>query len=228
MSARSMAALAAALVVAAAAFSPVFDRLADASFAWHMVQHLALLFAVPLLLLSARPFGLFAAAAGKRRTAAFVRATRPLHALGRAPVGLCALIAVLWVTHFSGLYEASLEHPLVHVAEHGLYLLAGTLFWLPVLAPPPLRPASFPERLFYLTIALPQGALLGAALDGARAPLYAHYAALASPAAALTDQHAAAAVMWIGGGLTIFAALLSTLGVWALRETRAEPAASLS
>ncbi len=218
---RTVAWFAAAAAVAAVALSPQLDARADASFAWHMAQHLALIFAIPLLVLLGHPFQAFAALAGKRRTAALVRSTRPLHALARTPVALGIFVATLWVAHYSPLYELALEHPAVHLGEHALFFLAGTVFWLPILAPAPLKPPSYPERLIYLFLALPQGALLGAALDTARAPLYAHYVAIGGTAWALADQRNGAAVMWLAGGLIVFCTLLATLGVWARRETLA-------
>jgi putative membrane protein len=220
-----MIALCAAALLALVALSPPMDRLADSSFAWHMAQHLLLLYAIPLLVLLARPFEWFASWAGKARTAAFVRATRPLHVLCAPPVALVGYVAVLWLAHFSALYELALEHPLVHVAEHALFLLAGTLFWIPVVAPPPIRPPSYVTRLLYLVVALPQGAFLGAALTSSGVPLYKHYVATLGAAKALVDQQNAGAVMWIGGGLTIFVALLATLGAWAMRERDSEEGA---
>ncbi|HEY6487311.1 MAG TPA: cytochrome c oxidase assembly protein [Candidatus Cybelea sp.] len=217
MNARTWYLLAAALA-AAAAVAPPLDRLADGSFAWHMVQHLLLLFVVPLLLLCTHPFELFVAVAGKRTTTAFVRATRALHVVAQPPAALAAFTGTLWLTHFTPLYELSLANPLVHAGEHLLYLAAGTLFWLPVLAPPPLRPLAYPARLLYLAIALPQGALVAMAIGSARVPLYPHYAMLAGRQSALSDQAAAAALMWIVGGLAVLIALLTTLGTWAKRE----------
>lgn len=219
--------LGAAALAAAGAVSPLFDALADRSFAWHMLQHLVLLYVVSLLVLLARPFELFAAIAGKRQTARFVRASRPLHALALPPVALAFFVATLWATHYSGLYEDSLENAWVHAGEHLLYLAAGTIFWLPVVAAPPVRPASFPMRLLYLAVALPQGALLAMALLSARTPLFPHYAAvLGSASAALADQRNAAAVMWIAGGLVVLGALLLTLGEWARRESEGVPSGS--
>lgn len=194
------------------------DAPSDASFAWHMAEHLLLLFIVPLLLLLAHPFEPLARLAGKATTAAFVRATRPLHVLASAPFALAFFAATMWATHFTGLYEASLQNWLVHVAEHALYIAAGTLFWLPVLAPPPLRPLPYPARLFYLAIALPQGALVVLAMNSARSPLYPHYIAIEGWRGALADQANAVALMWIVGGLIVFTALLATLAVWAHRE----------
>jgi putative membrane protein len=194
------------------------DAPSDASFAWHMLQHLLLLFIVPLLLLLARPFEPLARVSGKKSTAAFVRATKPLHVLASAPVALGTFVATLWLTHFTGLYEAALQHQAIHVAEHLLYIAAGTLFWLPVLAPPPLRPLPYPARLFYLAIALPQGALVAMAINSARSPLYAQYVATEGWRNALADQSNAAAIMWISGGLLVFVAFLTTLAVWAHRD----------
>jgi len=209
-----------ALVLGVAALAPPVDALADRSFTWHMLQHLVILYGVPALVLLARPFETFAAVAGKAKTARFVHATRPLHVVTSPHVALAVFVATLWLTHFSGLYERSLESAPIHFAEHLVYFTAGAFFWLPVLAPPPLRPCSFPARLLFLTLALPQGALLGMALGSARAPLYPHYVALqGSVSAALRDQHDAAALMWIAGGMIVLAALLLTLGVWARRET---------
>jgi len=217
---RSLLLLTAATAIAATALSPPFDRLADRSFAWHMLQHMLLLYPVALLLLAARPLEIFAALAGKRGTALTVRAMRRLEGVMAPWITLAFFTAVLWITHFSSLYEGSLENGWIHVGEHALYLIAGVAFWLPVLAPPPIRPLNYPARLLYLIVALPQGALLGLALFSAATPLYAHYLAVAPSAAqALDDQRNAAALMWIAGGLAVLLAMLFTLGAWARRES---------
>jgi cytochrome c oxidase assembly factor CtaG len=190
-----------------------------------MVQHIALFYLVTLLLVLARPFNLFARITGKRATAIFVRATRPLHVLAFPPVAFVIFVATLWATHFSPLYELALNASWAHVAEHSLYLASGVVFWLPVVAPAPLRPLGYPARLLYLIVALPQGALLAMVIASAREPLYSHYAAVAgSRAAALADQGDAAAAMWILGGLVLLGAFLLTLAAWARREADQVPA----
>jgi cytochrome c oxidase assembly factor CtaG len=216
---RSGVLLGSAVAIGGAAVAPPMDWLADESFAWHMAQHLLLVYPVALLLLLARPLDLYARFAGKASLAKFVNALRPLHTFAWPPAALAFFIGVLWATHFSPLYEASLEQPAVHVAEHFLFLAAGCIFWLPVVGPPPLRPLPYPARLFYLVVALPQGALLGMVITSAREPLYAHYTMMHGLRAALADQGNAAAVMWIAGGLAIFTGLLVTLAVWAKRES---------
>ncbi len=198
--------------------SPAMDARADGSFAWHMVQHLALVFLIAPALVASRPFQTFTAIVPKAFVARTVRATQWMHAFAHPVPALLLFVATMWATHFSGLYELALEHTWAHVAEHALYLGAGILFWLPVFGPPPLRPLPYPARLLYLFVALPQAALLAFALGGARHVLYPHYASVMGTAAALGDQSNAAAVMWIGGGLVLFVAFLATFGAWAARE----------
>ena len=117
----------------------VLDRLADTSFAWHMVEHLILLFVIPLLVLLARPLAIARAIAGKRMTASFVRMTHGLHVLGHPALAFVLVTAYLWTLHFSPFYEepASSIRSCPLAGEHALLLAAGTLFWLPVLCPPP-------------------------------------------------------------------------------------------
>ena len=105
----------------------VLDHLADTSFAWHMVEHLILLFIIPLLVLLARPLTIARAIAGKRLTASFVRKTHKLHVLGHPALAFVLVTAYLWTLHFSPFYEGALEHPLVHAGEHALLLAAGTV-----------------------------------------------------------------------------------------------------
>lgn len=201
------------------------DRLIDTSFAWHMVQHLILLFVIPPLLFAVQPFRIAARLMKKQQLASLVSAMRPLHMLGHPVAALAVFVATMWATHFTPLYEYALENAWAHAGEHALYLFAGMLFWLPVFGPPPLRPLPYPLRLLYLMVALPQGALLAFAIDSAQRPLYAHYA-MREAASALADQHNAAAIMWIGGGLAIFTAFLITIAIWANRESTGERSVS--
>jgi putative membrane protein len=205
-----------AAAMTAIALSPTIDRYAGASFAWHMLQHIVLLFIVPFFLVASAPFTVFAHFASHRATAVVVRFSRSIHITAHPAFALAVFIGTLWLTHFSGLYNLALEHEWVHALQHAVYLTAGIVFWLPVLAPPPLHPQPFPVRLLYLLIALPQGALLAFALGSGRRVLYAHYAA--NPAA-LSDQSNGAALMWIAGGMIVFVAFLGTLGAWAVRES---------
>ena len=206
--------------IAGAAVLGRLDALADTSLAWHMVQHLALVaFAAPLLLLGA-PLRLALAALPARaasRAAAVLR-SGPLRALTHPAVAWLQFAIVLYVSHFSPLYEAALENDGVHAAEHLLYMTSALIFWTPLLAvaPAPHAPPH-PVRILALFLALPMSAFLGFAFYVEHRVLYAHYAAQPG---ALADQMNAGAVMWLAGGTPLLAALLAIVADWGARERR--------
>jgi cytochrome c oxidase assembly factor CtaG len=121
--------LAAMVLVLVALCSPV-DRLAEQLFFMHMVQHLLLLDFVPILVMLSltkvilRPL--------TRRLVRLEQAAGPL----AHPVFAIVLYAgfmVLW--HVPAMYDAALEHPVVHVLEHVTFGLAGGLYWWFLLSP---------------------------------------------------------------------------------------------
>lgn len=200
---------------------PPIETLADTSFAWHMTQHVVLMLVGPPLILLGAPLLLAVAAPPPhiaRRITALAQ-TPAGHALFAPVAGWIAFVAVLWMSHFSPLYETALEHPAVHVFEHALYVFAAFLFWASVVqvgyAP---RPVPYAARMLYLFLAIPQGAFLGFAIYAARNVLYAHYLQGRTPALALADQQNGGAVMWIAGGLLLFTAFMCTAGAWAAAE----------
>ncbi len=222
-----IAAFAAGAVCLAVAFEPPLDALADTSFSWHMLQHLIVMFVAPPLLLLGAPL-LLLVAATPAQTARFI--TRIAHSAAGsalfAPVtGWLAFVFVLWGVHFSPLYELALDRPAVHLLEHALFFVAGTLFWGAVVqvgyAP---RPVAFPARMLFLFLALPQGAFVAFAIGASTHPLYAHYA-ISGAAAALADQRSGADLMWIAGGFILFVAFMCEGAAWAFSERRVETAA---
>ena len=131
---------------------------------------------------------------------------------------------VLWASHFSPLFNASLDNEAIHVFEHFLYLGAALLFWYPVVGadPSPWR-LPHPARIGYLFLSMPQMAFLGLAIMSAPGVLYDHYATLArswgpSP---LDDQQWAGGIMWVGGDMLMLIALILAVWVW-LRAEEAE------
>jgi cytochrome c oxidase assembly factor CtaG len=216
----AIVAFAGGLAIVAAALTGPIDDLADASLAWHMVQHLALVtFAAPLLLLGA-PHRLALAALPPRAAAVLSRAlaSTPLRVLTHPVTAWLQFALVLYGAHFSSLYEAALESEAIHAGEHMLFLTSAVIFWTPLLAvaPAPHAP-SHPARLLALFLALPMSAFLGFALWVTRSPLYAHYAAHPG---ALNDQRNAGAVMWLAGGAPLLLAILWCIADWGAREQR--------
>src|SRR4051794_41080144 len=125
---------AAMLVLLVALVSPV-DYLGEHYlFSMHMTQHILIGDIAPLLLLLSlsrvimRP------------------ATRRLNAverrLGRlaSPITFIVLwLALIYLWHIPALYDAAIEHPLVHALEHACFFAAGVLVWWPLIQPVPMR-----------------------------------------------------------------------------------------
>ena len=207
------------------ALEPPLDRLADDSFLAHMAQHMLLVYVVaPLFLLSAPMMLLLGSLdlAKARRLGRFLRG--PFWRALTFPVFTWLFfMAVMWGAHFSALYELSLTDPVVHVAEHALFLTAAILFWQAIIHIGPVSwPVNFPLRVVYVFLAMPQGAFLGLALYQTRMALYPRYVMThgGSTAAALADQHAGGALMWIGGGLLLFVIFMVMVAMWGRYERR--------
>jgi cytochrome c oxidase assembly factor CtaG len=199
------ACFAAGLVVVAVALLGL-DAAAHRSLRGHMLQHLLLVFAAAPLLVLGSPVALALRATGAR-----ARRVLRLPGLARPAVGFAALAGTMAVTHLTGLYDAALAHPALHAAEHIAYLGAAALFWRPVIGadPVPGRPGAV-GRLLYLMLASGPLSLVGVAMEASHHAWYATYAARPG---ALADQHAAGALMWVGGGLAL--AAITILAVWA-------------
>lgn len=215
------------LLAIAVALQSGIERYDTTLFSVHMVQHLLLMFvAPPLLALGAPVTQLMRAATPgvRKRWILPVLHSRPVGVLAHPVVAWLVFASVMWATHFSPLFDLSLEDPLVHDLEHGLYLGSALLFWWPVfgLDPSPHR-MGYPGRLAYLFLQMPQNSFLAMAILFAEAPLYPHYATLGSPYGidALADQRLAAGLMWFVGDVIFLVALLLVLVGWMRSEQRA-------
>jgi putative membrane protein len=180
----------------------------EATLPAHMAQHLLLGLVAPLLLALGAPIRVaFGAFPAHRRALAAA-----LHAVPLRPwMGWAAWTAVMLGTHFTGVYELALHNSFVHVLEHLAYLVAGLLFWAPLLAVDPLpHPPGPAARLAWLLAAMPPMGLVGAKLLRATVA-YPSYPSLA-------DQRTAAGVMWGAGSLLMAVALVAIVFAALLRE----------
>lgn len=211
------------LVVLWVALQSPIDAYADTRLSVHMVQHLLLtMVAAPLLVLGA-PVTLVlraVAPAFRRRWVLPLLRSRPVRLLAAPVVSWAQFALVLWVSHFSPLYEAALRSNGVHALEHLLYVASAVLFWSPVAGvdPSPKR-LSHPARLLYLFLAMPQASFLGLAMWGSSRVLYPTYQAALGPAA-LDDQRLAGTIMGSAGMLVMVPALGLVLLDWLAREER--------
>jgi cytochrome c oxidase assembly factor CtaG len=123
------------------------------------------------------------------------------------------LYAAVLGTHLPAFYDATLTTPVLHDAEHLIYVAAGALMWWPIVDadPMPRRRLDGFGRLAYLIAAMLPMTILGAYLDRATSLVYAGYAAPARALgiSAVTDQQQAGAIMWVLGSTLMIAA-----GLW--------------
>jgi putative copper resistance protein D len=226
--ARQVACFLTGLVVLYVALQSPVDTYADVRLSVHMIQHLLLtMVAAPLLVLGAPVTLVLRAAtpAFRRRWVLPLLRSRPVRQLTAPVVSWAQFALVLWVSHFSPLYEAALRSDGVHAMEHLLYIASAVLFWSPVVGVDPRpKPLSHPARMLYLFLAMPQASFLGLAMWGSSRVLYPSYQAVLGPAA-LADQRLAGTIMGSAGMLVMVPALGMVLLDWLAREERAAASA---
>jgi putative membrane protein len=118
------------LALALVALVSPIDRLGEQLFVMHMVQHLLLLDLSSILLIVGltkvilRPV--------TRRVQSLERAAGPL----ASPVfAVIAYVGGMYLWHVPALYDAALEHPVVHILEHLTFGAIGGLYWWHLLSP---------------------------------------------------------------------------------------------
>jgi putative copper resistance protein D len=184
----------------------------------HMVQHLILLLLAPLLLLGGRPMilALRTLPSGGRRR--LVRILARVRLIAGPWQGLALYFAVAGITHLAWFYDATLTHPLLHDAEHGLYLISGALLLWPILDGDPLPSQRLGGlgKLIYVLASMVPMAVIGAYLNRHTTVVYAPYssATRALGVLAVRDQADAGAIMWVVGNTTMVA-----IGLWATMAT---------
>jgi putative membrane protein len=211
-------------MVSVALVSPI-DYLADRLFWVHMVQHVLLMMVAAPFMLLGRPItlALMGSSPPVRKRVVGVTHSGFARALGSPLLGLGCFAAVLWVSHFSWVYDAALTNNLLHAAEHLVFLLAALLFWWPVVARDPgSARLSYPARLLYLFLAMPVMSLLGLVITMSNHVLYAHYRVTA-PAygmTAMVDQGLGGTIMWASSMVIGTLALSAVLIDWMERDDK--------
>jgi putative copper resistance protein D len=198
----------------------------DVLFWDHMVQHLLLLMVAPPLLVLAQPATLLLHASRNpvhTWTKKLLR-SRTVTWLTWPPFGAALYVGVIVGTHLTSFMTLVLAHEAVHNAEHALYLIAGYLYFLPLLGREPIRwRVSYPTRIFLLFLAMPvdafTGLVLGSEGDNPFPGLAQNRPDWApSP---VTDVHIGGAVMWVGGAGLMFTIMMTVFFAWT-RESRAD------
>lgn len=212
-------ALGAALVLLGIAVMSPLDVAAGRLASAHMVQHLLLGLVVAPLLVLAAPGPRVLRAVPRDVVARGMRIGRVLRIVPgpawwrRMDVAWLANIAVLWGWHAAVPYDAALRNELVHVLQHGSWLLAGWLWWRVVLRHRTAQPGI--RLLFVFTTAMAT-VFLAALMTFAGTAWYDGYRGIADTAGLtpLADQQLAGALMWVPGGLVYPATALWLLVGW--------------
>ena len=216
-----------ALALILVALQSGIERYDTTLFSMHMIQHLILLFPVPILLVQAGPVTLSLRVASPRWRARIlaVLQSRTVGVISHPLVGWTLLVAVMWGTHLSILFDAALEDPLIHNLEHLLFLGTAILFWAPIFSVDPIRHRlRGAAALVYLIAQMPQNSFLGVAIMWSTTPIYPHYATLqrAWGPSPLEDQQLAGAIMWLVGDALFLTAIFVVLAAMARIEERPE------
>jgi cytochrome c oxidase assembly factor CtaG len=197
----------------------------DVLFSVHMIQHLMLIMIAPVLLVAGRPVMLLLHASRNpvhRWTMQLVR-SRVVTALTCPPVAASIYGATIVGTHLTSFMNVVLLHQNVHDAEHLLYLVAGYLYFLPVLGSEPIKwKMSFPTRFVLLALSMPFDTFVGVVLletDHEPFSAYAHTGRTWGPSL-LSDLHLGGAIMWVGGDGIMFFLVVCVFMVF-LRDRRA-------
>jgi len=201
------------------------DTLADRFLAVHMAQHIVLLVVVPPLLLLGAPIAplLRGMPAGRLRAVLGMFVTRLAERVGHPIVCWLAMSVAIWAWHVPAAFELALRSRAWHVLEHASFVLAGLLFWSPVVRPWPYR-GRWPEwaTIPYLLLADIQNTALAAILVFSDHVLYPSYG---SGPTALDGQVAAGLLMWVPMSLAYLVPAAVLTARW-LSPARAEARAA--
>ncbi|MCU1587392.1 MAG: hypothetical protein JWN31_885 [Frankiales bacterium] len=178
-------------------------------FGVHMVQHMLLAMVAPVFLALGAPITLALRTLPPRPRA------RLLSLLHSRVVKVISFPAVPWLLfvgspfalYFSGWYPATLEHPLLHDLLHLHFVLAGSLFFWPILGIDPLPGrVSHPFRILMLFATMPFHAFLGVAImsvgeDGNGLLAATHYLPLIGRHDAVFQQQVGGGLIWASGDI---------------------------
>jgi putative membrane protein len=168
----------------------------DERFHIHTLQHLLLGMAAPLCLMLSAPFTLLLRALPPPRRAPLARLLhgRLLRLIAHPVTTAQLAVGSLYALYFTGLYQATLDHPSLHELVHIHFLIAGYLFaWSIAGVDPSFRRPSLPVRGGVLIVAMAAHGIL-AKLLYVHGPLLAAGSEVATP-----ERQAAGLIMWYGG-----------------------------
>jgi putative membrane protein len=211
------------------------DGFADALLTAHMIEHLLLMSAIPMMLLYGLPVVPLLRGLPRPVLRGVVGPLIRVTALRRLAEWVVSP-AVAWLGmnvaylawHVPAAYNYALENETVHGVEHVCFLLTSVLFWWYILRPWPAkkRPDDW-GMLVYLALGDVVMTLLSAFLAFCDRPVYSYYVQHPNPFGipVLDDQVLGAVVMWVLGSFAyLVPAMWITFRLTGMSQGRRVPA----
>ena len=185
-------------------------------FFMHVIQHLILMNAAPILLALSAPVTLLLQASPRKVQTAVLRILHSRY----VSILTFPIVAWLmnWITMYAyfltPIYSFSIRHPLFHDYTHLDFLVAGYIFWSALVSIDPLaHKMSFGAKIAYLLSGVPFGAFLGIALTQMSTSI--------DPTVhSLVDTHTGGSVLWAFGEIFTLAALAAIFVQWSRADER--------
>ena len=188
----------------------------DSNFSMHVIQHLILMNAAPILLALSAPVTLLLQSSSRKIQ------TWTLRVLHSRWVKFVTLPFVAWLANWvtmyayflTPVYALSIRHPLFHYYTHLHFLIAGYIFWSAVVSLDPIpHKMSFGGKLAFLLSGIPFGTYLGIALTQMSTSI--------DPAVhTLADTHVGGSILWAFGEIFTLAALAAIFVQWSRADER--------
>lgn len=195
--------------------APIHDVSEDYLFWVHMIQHMLITMIAPAMILLGLPKWLLRWVFHKPAAFSALRfVTRPL-------IAFIVFNALIAVTHWPAIVNASVGNELFHFTVHTVLVLSALAMWWPVVEPlPELRRLSDPGKMLYLFGQSILPTVPASFLTFAENPIYSSYASFPrlwgfSPE---TDQMVAGLIMKLGGGLLLWVIIAVIFFKWHARE----------
>jgi len=186
------------------------------NFTLHVVQHVMLMMGAPPLIALGRPVTLTLQATSRRTQVSVlgIARSKALEVLTSPPVAWALYYGTMYGFFLTGVYGYSDAHPLFHDLTHLEFLVAGLVYWIPVIGLDPLRRRiSYGPRLLMLALGMPFEAFLGISIMSMRRPI--------APINSLASTHTGGEVLWILSGVFTMMALLVIVRLWFQQLDRA-------
>jgi cytochrome c oxidase assembly factor CtaG len=204
------------LAILIALVSPIDGLGEDYLFSAHMVQHVLLGDIAPLLILLALSRVILRPA-----TRRLMSVERRLGPLASPATGLIAWLVLMYLWHIPALYDAAVEHPLVHLLEHVSFFAAGVALWWPLIQPIPMRRhLTGLQPVAYIGTAKAGLAALGIFLTWSTTAIYPYYEDTPRiwGLTPVEDQNVAGVIMMVEQSVTLVLVLVA-LFVRMLRQS---------